>query len=129
MQKIVVFLVGKMSIPFTLLTHMPKHISFLIWSLLLDTWSLEIGSRYSLIEEDETMRVLTIRHLEFGNFVYLGHQIWHTYRGLGHPTFLPFHEHTPWEVWSIGGPPSLWIYTVCFQLSPSTLLGLRRLSC
>ena len=70
--KIVVRLVGKMPIPFTLLTHMPEHISFLIWSLLLDTWSLEIGSHYSLIEEDEVMRVLTIRPLDFGDSVYLG---------------------------------------------------------
>ena len=70
--KIIVHLVSKMPIPFTLLTHMPEHISFLIWSLLLDTWSLEIGSHYSLIEEDGTTRVLTIRNLDLGDSVYLG---------------------------------------------------------
>ena len=70
--KVVVLLVGKMPIPFTLLTHMPEHISFLIWSLLLDTWSLEIGSCYFLIEEDGMTCVLTIRPLDFRDFVYLG---------------------------------------------------------
>ena len=80
-MQIVVHLLGKMPIPFTLFTHMPERISFLIWSLLLDTWSLEIGSRYSLIEEDGTTRVLTLRPLHFGDFVYLGQQIWQTYRG------------------------------------------------
>ena len=80
-MQIVVHLVGKMPIFFTLFTHMLEHISFFIWSLVLDTWSLEIGSHYSLIEEDGKMRVLTIRPLDFGDSVYLGQQIWQTYRG------------------------------------------------
>ena len=87
-----IHLVGKMLIPFTLFTHMPKHISFFIWSLLLDTWSLERGSRYSLMEEDGTTCVLTIRPLDFGDPVYLGQQIRQTYRGPGQSTF---YEHTP----------------------------------
>ena len=72
MPKIVVHLVGTMPTFFTLFAHMSEHVSFSIWSLLLDTWSLEIGSRYSIIEKDGTTRVLTIRPLDFGDSVYLG---------------------------------------------------------
>ena len=69
-MQIVVHLVGKTPIPFTLFTHMLEHISSFIWSLLLDTWSLEIGSCYSLMEQDGTMRVITIWPLDFGDPIY-----------------------------------------------------------
>ena len=60
-MQIVVHHVGKMLLQLSSLTHIPTHICFYIWSLLLETWSLEIKDRYSLTDTDGTVREINSR--------------------------------------------------------------------
>ena len=55
-EKLFVHLVGKMPLQLSLLTHIPTHICFFIWSLLLETWSLEVEDWYCLTESNGTIR-------------------------------------------------------------------------
>ena len=48
--------VGKMLLQLSSLTHIPTHICFYIWSLLLEAWSLEIKDGYCLTDIDAIVR-------------------------------------------------------------------------
>ena len=73
--KVLNHFVDQMALLCSLLSHLSSHLSYFIWTLLLETWSLDLITRFLYREEDGTTRTLTASVFDTSAQEFLGSQI------------------------------------------------------